>query len=108
VRIPSEKSLDLFCLFLAPYLLSEARRLFTALPFLCLVLSNPGFERVEFAALGWSDGDLVEEGEVTSQLLSQCECLALEPVTMDASAFRLTEQLRDTPNVAFYVVGVIR
>src|ERR1035437_2641472 len=50
VWIPSEKALDLFCLFSAPYLLSNARRLFTALPFLFLVLSNPRFERIELVA----------------------------------------------------------
>ena len=86
----------------------DPRRLFTALPFLCLVLSNPRLERVEFVALRQSDSDNVEEGQITSQLLSQCECLALKPVTIDASAFRLAEQLRNTPKVAFYVVGVIR
>ena len=106
--IPSEKLLDLFCLFSAPHLLSEARRLFAALPLLCLVLSNPSFERIEFIALRWRDRDEVEEGQITSQLLSQCERLTLEPVTMDASALRLAEQFRDAPNVAFYVVGVIR
>lgn len=51
VRIPSEKSLDLFCLFSAPHLLSDAYCFFPALPFLFLVLSNPRFERVEFITL---------------------------------------------------------
>src|ERR1035438_3659456 len=49
VWIPSEKPLDLFCLVSAPDLLSNACRLFPALPFLLLVRSNPGFECVEFA-----------------------------------------------------------
>src|ERR1019366_8962283 len=50
VWIPSEKTLDLFCLVSAPYSLSDACCLFTALPLLCLVLSNPSFELVEFIA----------------------------------------------------------
>ena len=51
VWIPSEKPLDLFRLVSAPDLLSNACRLFPALPFLLLVLSNPDFERIEFIAL---------------------------------------------------------
>src|ERR1035441_7618120 len=43
VWIPSEKTLDLFCLVSAPYSLSDACCLFTALPLLCLVLSNARF-----------------------------------------------------------------
>jgi hypothetical protein len=106
--IPSEEPLDLFCLFSASHLLSDARRLLTALPFLCLVSSNPRFECVEFVAFRRSGSDLVEEGQIAAQLLALCECLALEPVAMDASAFRPAEQLRDMPNVALDVAGVIR
>jgi hypothetical protein len=108
VWIPSEKALDLFYLFSAPYLLSNARRLFTALPFLFLVLSNPRFERIEFVVLRECDIAQVEEGQIAPQLLSQCECLALMPITIDSSAFRFAEQLRDTPNVTLDVVGVVR
>jgi hypothetical protein len=104
----SEEPLDLLSLFAAPYLLSDACRLFPALPFFILVLSNPRFERVELLALRRSDRDEVEEGYVTPQLLSQCECLALVPITIDASAFRLAQELRDPLNIVLDVLGVIR
>ena len=54
-----------------------------------------------------SDSGLVKEGQVTAQLLAECECLALEPVTIGPSAFRLAQQLRNPPHVTLYVVGVV-
>ena len=108
VWITSAKALDLFCLFSAPFFLSEPRCLFPSLPFLFLVLRNPRLQRIEFVALRDSDIAQVEERHIAPQLFAQSECLALVPVTMYASTLRFAEQFRDTPNIAFDVVGVVR
>ncbi len=76
--------------------------------FLVLVRRNPGLQRIEFSAFRDSDIAQVEERHVALQLFSQPERLALVPVTIYTSMFRLAEQLRDTPNITLYVVGVVR
>lgn len=107
-RVASAEKLDLFCLFSAPFFLRESCCLFPALPFLFLVRSDPRLQCIQFVALRDSDIAKVEEPHIALQLLSQTERLALVPVTIYASAFRLAEQVGDTPNVALYVVNVVR
>ena len=108
MRVTSVEPLDLIRLFSTPLFFSQPCCLFPALPFLFLVRRNPRLQCIEFVALRNSDIAQVEERHIASQLLSQSERLALVPVTIYASAFRLGEQFRGTPNVVLYVIGVVR
>jgi hypothetical protein len=108
IWVTSVEALDSFCLFSASFFFSDPRCLFTTLPFFFLVRRNPGLQRVEFVALRDSDIAQVEERHIAFQLFSQSKRLSLVPVTVYASAFSFAEQFGDTPNIALYVVGVVR